>query len=292
MLSRKIEYFLTLAECLSFTQTAAKYNVSQTAISQYIASLEERLGVRLFTRTQRSVALTEAGRYLYERTRDSMRRYDETMAHLKALDQNYHGCLKVGVGLYEYVNTEDFISSFLTSHREVKLDILQYPYSVLTEKLRTGELDVIIGDELCEDAFAANELKKRVLFASPNELVASPALLERLGVQTVEDALRRSCLITNCEGSGPSSMTFLHKLLMEEYGFVPELIEQTNSVNAQLMMVRAAHGVAMVPGFVAEVQGAGLVRSEWPSHRRIRYELLSLAASANPFTDTLMEFEA
>ena len=44
MINRKIHYFITLAECLSFTQTAARHNVSQTAISQYISGLEERLG--------------------------------------------------------------------------------------------------------------------------------------------------------------------------------------------------------------------------------------------------------
>ena len=39
MINRKIHYFITLAECLSFTQTAARHNVSQTAISQYISGL-------------------------------------------------------------------------------------------------------------------------------------------------------------------------------------------------------------------------------------------------------------
>ena len=48
MLNKKIEYFVTLAECLSFTQAAAVHSVSQTAISQYIASLEGQLQVRLF----------------------------------------------------------------------------------------------------------------------------------------------------------------------------------------------------------------------------------------------------
>lgn len=50
MLNKKIEYFVTLAECLSFTQAAAVHSVSQTAISQYIASLEGKLQVRLFNR--------------------------------------------------------------------------------------------------------------------------------------------------------------------------------------------------------------------------------------------------
>lgn len=116
MLSRKLEYFVTLAECLSFTQTAARHNVSQTAISQYIASLEERLGVKLFQRNQRSVSLTEPGRFLYERTRASLRQYDETMAQLKAMSEHYHGTLKLGVGMYEYCSTESFISGFMTAH--------------------------------------------------------------------------------------------------------------------------------------------------------------------------------
>ena len=55
MLNKKIEYFVTLAECLSFTQAAAAHSVSQTAISQYIASLEAKLQVRLFNRNAHAV---------------------------------------------------------------------------------------------------------------------------------------------------------------------------------------------------------------------------------------------
>ena len=65
MINKKITYFLTLAECLSFTQAAAVHNVSQTAISQYIAGLEERVGVKLFARSPHQVKLTEAGKYYY-----------------------------------------------------------------------------------------------------------------------------------------------------------------------------------------------------------------------------------
>ena len=65
MLNKKIEYFVTLAECLSFTQAAAVHSVSQTAISQYIASLEGKLQVRLFNRNAHSVSLTDAGQQIY-----------------------------------------------------------------------------------------------------------------------------------------------------------------------------------------------------------------------------------
>ena len=247
--------------------------------------------MRLFERNQRTVALTEAGRYLYERTSASMRQYEETMAHLKALAEHYHGYLKVGVGMYEYCGTEGFFSSFLISHPEIKLDILQYPYSTLTEKLRTGELDIIIGDALCEEAFASKELQTRLLFESPNHLVASKELMERMGAASPEELLKDACLITNCEGSGPSDLQMLRNLVMEEYGFLPRSIAQTNSVNAQLMMVRAGHGEAIVPGFILKAQGAGLISSVLPAGRLVRYELMRLTGAENPFVDVLFHFE-
>src|SRR4051794_41822263 len=53
--------FLTVGQERSFTKAAAKLGVSQSALSHTIRALEERLGLRLFTRPTRSVAPTEAG---------------------------------------------------------------------------------------------------------------------------------------------------------------------------------------------------------------------------------------
>src|SRR5919107_3426459 len=56
--------FLAVARERSFTRAAAKLGVSQSALSQTVKGLEERLGVRLLTRTTRRVAPTEAGERL------------------------------------------------------------------------------------------------------------------------------------------------------------------------------------------------------------------------------------
>src|SRR6267154_1622423 len=61
--------FLAVAEERSFTRAAAKLGTSQSALSHTIRRLEERLGVRLLTRTTRSVAPTEAGERLMETVR-------------------------------------------------------------------------------------------------------------------------------------------------------------------------------------------------------------------------------
>src|SRR5258708_25046447 len=58
--------FLAIARERSFTKAAAKLNVSQSALSHTIRELEERLGVRLLTRTTRNVSPTEAGERLLQ----------------------------------------------------------------------------------------------------------------------------------------------------------------------------------------------------------------------------------
>src|ERR687884_68556 len=76
--------FLAVARERSFTRAAAKLGVSQSALSHTIRGLEERLGLRLLTRTTRSVAPTEAGERLL---RTVGPRLDEIDAELTALTE-------------------------------------------------------------------------------------------------------------------------------------------------------------------------------------------------------------
>jgi len=74
--------FIAVARERSFTSAAAKHNVSQSALSHTIRELEERLGVRLLTRTTRSVSPTEAGERLL---RNIGPRFDEIEAEIAAV---------------------------------------------------------------------------------------------------------------------------------------------------------------------------------------------------------------
>ena len=76
--------FLAVARERSFTRAAAQLGVSQSALSQTVRGLEARLGLRLLTRTTRSVAPTEAGERLL---RTVGPRFDEIEAELAALSE-------------------------------------------------------------------------------------------------------------------------------------------------------------------------------------------------------------
>lgn len=69
-----LQAFMTVAREGSFTRAAAKLEVTQSALSHTIRSLEARLGLRLLTRTTRSVAPTEAGSACYSRLAQGCRK--------------------------------------------------------------------------------------------------------------------------------------------------------------------------------------------------------------------------
>src|SRR5688572_3234985 len=76
--------FLAVARERSFTRAAAKLRVSQSALSHTVRGLEERLGLRLLTRTTRSVSPTEAGERLLHNVGP---RFEEIEAELEALSE-------------------------------------------------------------------------------------------------------------------------------------------------------------------------------------------------------------
>ncbi|MBP5505989.1 MAG: LysR family transcriptional regulator [Bacteroidales bacterium] len=64
MTDKRLLVFTTLAECLSFSETAHRLGISQPAVTKHINILEEEIGAALFVRYGRTVALTAKGREL------------------------------------------------------------------------------------------------------------------------------------------------------------------------------------------------------------------------------------
>src|SRR5208283_5028734 len=90
--------FLGVARERSFTRAAAKLGVSQSALSHTIRNLETRLGLRLLTRTTRSVAPTEAGERLLRGAGPRFDEIDAELAALSALREKAAGTLRVTTG--------------------------------------------------------------------------------------------------------------------------------------------------------------------------------------------------
>ena len=90
--------FLAVARERSFTQAAAKLGVSQSALSHTIRALEERLGLRLLTRTTRSVAPTEIGERLLRTVGPRLDEIDAELSSLNALRDKPAGTIRITTG--------------------------------------------------------------------------------------------------------------------------------------------------------------------------------------------------
>ena len=72
---------------------------------------------------------------------------------------------------------------------------------------------------------------------------------------------------------------------------MPEKISQTNSIGAQLLMVRSGHGVAIVPGFMRDIAGDEFVKFPIPGNKIVQYNLMMLSDNTNPIAQRIMSFD-
>lgn len=87
--------FLAVARERSFTRAAAKLGISQSALSQIVRGLEQRLGVRLLSRTTRSVAPTQAGERLFQTIAPRFDEMDVAVAALRELRDKPAGTIRI-----------------------------------------------------------------------------------------------------------------------------------------------------------------------------------------------------
>lgn len=90
--------FLAVSEARSFTKAAAKLGISQSALSHAVSRLEDRLGLRLLTRTTRSVAPTEAGERLLQTLRPALEDIDARIEALTELREKPSGTVRITSG--------------------------------------------------------------------------------------------------------------------------------------------------------------------------------------------------
>lgn len=146
--------FAVVARERSFTRAAAKLGVSPSALSQTIRNLEERLGLRLLTRTTRSVASTEAGERLL---RTIAPRFDEIEAELTALSElrdKPAGTIRITAGEHPAISVlQPALKRFLPDYPDIQVEII-IDYG-LTDIVAEGyDAGVRMGEQVAKDMIA------------------------------------------------------------------------------------------------------------------------------------------
>jgi DNA-binding transcriptional LysR family regulator len=146
--------FLAVARERSFTKAAAKLGVSQSALSHTIRELEARLGVRLLTRTTRSVAPTEAGERLLQNLGPRFEEIEAELASLSELREKPAGIIRITATDY----AADTIlwpklTPFLRRYPDIKIEIIvEYGFTdIVAERFDAGVRD---GEQVAKDMIA------------------------------------------------------------------------------------------------------------------------------------------
>src|SRR5579872_2346064 len=134
---RHFRSFIVLAETLHFGRAAERLSIAQPALSQQIQQLEREIGVRLVERTQRRVALTEAGIVFLERARSTLAEAGEAVRLARLAGHGELGHLGVGaVTSALYGVFPDVVRVFRERHRSVHLTLHELAGDEQTRALR------------------------------------------------------------------------------------------------------------------------------------------------------------
>jgi DNA-binding transcriptional LysR family regulator len=147
--------FLAVARERSFTRAAAKLGVSQSALSQTIRALEERLDLRLLTRTTRSVAPTQAGERLLQTVGPRFDEIEAELAGLSELRDKPAGTIRITTGEHAAATILwPALSTLLPNYPDVKVElIIDYGLTdIVKERYDAG---VRLGEQVAKDMIAA-----------------------------------------------------------------------------------------------------------------------------------------
>jgi DNA-binding transcriptional LysR family regulator len=174
-----METFVRVVETGSFSSAARHLRVGQPAVSKAIAQLEERLGVRLLTRSTRSLSTTEAGQAYFERAIRSIEEADEADLAARGAGAGLTGRLRVSAATtFASIHIIPLLPEFLRQHPGLDLEIVLDDRNIdLVEEgvdiaLRMGKL-------------ADSSLTARRLGSSRRIIVGTPAYFERAGTPLV-----------------------------------------------------------------------------------------------------------
>jgi DNA-binding transcriptional LysR family regulator len=181
--------FVRVADARSFSEAARRLVTSKSAVSRQIAALEAELGARLFHRTTRSLALTEAGQGYYDKVARILADIDEANASVSRLQAAPRGRLRINAPMsFGIRHLAPAIPDYLALYPEVEVDIIMNDRFV---DLVDEGFDVAVRIGRMVDS----SLVARRLAPMRRAVCASPAYLAAHGIpQPPDDLAVHACL--------------------------------------------------------------------------------------------------
>ena len=242
---RHLRYFVTTAEELNVTKAAVRLGIAQPPLTQQIKALESELGVHLFTRIGRRIALTEAGILFLTEARAILERANQAISIARSAGRGDTGTLRIGftgsAGFNPIVTS--ILSRFRTGWPQVVLGLEESRTSRLLSALSAGAIDAAF---VRPPVDSDGKVSSRIV-STETMVVAVPASHELAAQADVSlPALRDEAFILYPRegGFGLSELVVAACLTA---GFQPRVAQQSPQMTSTINLVAASIGIAIVP---------------------------------------------
>lgn len=256
---RHLRYFIAVAEELHFGRAALQLGISQPPLSQQIQALEEELDVRLFERTNRRVALSEAGRLFLPEARAVLAQLDKAVGVARRARRGELGELKVG-----FTSSAPFTSTIPRALRafrqacpQVHLDLRELSSREVAEAVGEGLLQVGMIRPL--DPLPAG-LEALELFAEPLVAVLPADHPQAAGqdraIGLAELAAEPFVFFPRSFGTGLYDQVLG---LARSAGFSPRIVQEASEAMTLIGLVATGLGVTILPASFSRMRIDGVV---------------------------------
>jgi DNA-binding transcriptional LysR family regulator len=257
---RHLRYFLAVAEELSFRRAADRLHLAQPPLSAQIRSLEEELGVRLFDRTTRSVALTHAGTVFLQEARAVLGAAAEAERKTKEAEQGIIGTLRLGV-IAPAANTwlAGILRRFRQRYPQVQLAVFDLTSTEQLRRLRTHELDA----GLLRPPVGSAELDS-MFVEEAEQVLALPAghRLARKRPLQWKDFHNEALVLIHPTGQHGYYDAFF--AACARAGARPGATQFAHDIQTKMWLISAGFGIAPTTATLARVKRPGLLFRKLP----------------------------
>jgi DNA-binding transcriptional LysR family regulator len=252
---RHLRYFLAVAEELHFARAASRLHVAQPALSRQIRDLERELGVSLFERDRRHVALSAAGMALLPEVRRMFRILAGAIEAAGRADRGEEGRIRVGYvpSVAAHAELSEVVRGFREAYPGVHVRLSEMSPTAQVRRLLDDRLDVgFVRGPLREASLAVETVYEEPL------CVAAPKghrLTRTREVDLATLAAERFVLPARARGLGPHEQILA---MCRAAGFAPSVAQEGSFLDV-LSLVAAGAGVAIAPTSLCRRVGAAIV---------------------------------
>ena len=286
---RQLRYVVAVASRRSFTRAAEDLGIAQPALSQQVAALERELGVRLFDRTNRRVAPTQAGLALSIRAERILEDAAAAAREVGAHADGQRGRVAVGTcRSFADFTLPKILGEFHRRYPEIEVSLEEGSAADLLARLRSGAIDVLAG-ELSGDGptHIGNDLQEEALFE--DDLVVATAHSHPFASRALVEIadLRDEAFVV----FGGSSATHERlRQLAAAAGFVPRVFcESFDSLTVRALVAENL-GVALFPRSLGNTPGPRVAMlAVAPQKLTQRTSLVTASATLRPAAQSLLD---